>query len=79
MDRGKIVAIITGIISVLLAVIYLVIVEVLDFRGEMKPAPISQVEAVSMVPTFDGWGNEFLTHSPALMHGDSQRILRAGH
>lgn len=43
MDRGKIVAIITGVISVLLAFAYLIIVQILDFRGEMKPAPISQV------------------------------------
>ena len=46
MDRGKIVAIVTGVISILLAVAYLVIVQILDFRGEMKPAPITQVENV---------------------------------
>lgn len=39
MDRGKIVAIITGVISVLLAVAYLILVQILDFRGEMLPAP----------------------------------------
>ncbi|KST69936.1 hypothetical protein [Mastigocoleus testarum] len=43
MNRGKIVAIITGALSILLALAYLVIVQILDFRGEMKPAPISQV------------------------------------
>jgi hypothetical protein len=41
MDRSKIVAIITGVVSVLLAVGYLVLVQLLDFRGEMVPAPIS--------------------------------------
>lgn len=41
MDRSKIVAIITGVISILIAVAYLVLVQVLDFRGEMQPAPIS--------------------------------------
>ncbi|MFP4009268.1 MAG: hypothetical protein ACLFV6_14880 [Spirulinaceae cyanobacterium] len=41
MDRGKIVAIITGVISVLLAIAYLAIVQILDFRGEMIPAPVS--------------------------------------
>ncbi|MFB8791903.1 MAG: hypothetical protein U7123_24425 [Potamolinea sp.] len=41
MDRGKIVAIITGAISVLLAVGYLLLVQLLDFRGEMIPAPVS--------------------------------------
>ncbi|MCT0255108.1 MULTISPECIES: hypothetical protein [unclassified Synechocystis] len=39
MDSGKIVAIITGAISIILAVAYLVLVQVLDFRGEMVPAP----------------------------------------
>ena len=55
MDRGKIVAIITGIISILLAVAYLVIVQILDFRGEMKPAPISRIEIHQVVATFDPW------------------------
>ncbi|MGC1310019.1 MAG: hypothetical protein WA885_22555 [Phormidesmis sp.] len=41
MDRSKIVAIITGALSILLAVAYLVMVQVLDFRGEMIPAPVS--------------------------------------
>jgi hypothetical protein len=54
MDRGKIVAIITGVISILLAVAYLILVQILDFRGEMKPAPITQVETYSVVATFDG-------------------------
>ncbi|MDJ0689571.1 MAG: hypothetical protein QNJ41_13775 [Xenococcaceae cyanobacterium MO_188.B32] len=43
MDRGKIVAIVTGVISLLVAIAYLVIVQVLDFRGEMIPAPVSQL------------------------------------
>lgn len=41
MDRSKFVAIITGVISLLLAVGYLVLVQLLDFRGEMIPAPVS--------------------------------------
>ena len=40
MERSKIVAIITGIISLLLAIAYLLIVQLLDFRGEMLPAPV---------------------------------------
>lgn len=40
MDRSKIVAIITGALSVLLAIAYLLMVQVLDFRGEMIPAPV---------------------------------------
>lgn len=41
MDRSKIVAVITGVISLLLAIGYLVLVQVLDFRGDMVPAPLS--------------------------------------
>jgi hypothetical protein len=40
-ERGKIVAIITGFISIAIALAYLVIVQLLDFRGEMIPAPVS--------------------------------------
>ena len=40
MDKKKILAIITGAISVAIALIYLVLVQILDFRGEMIPAPI---------------------------------------
>ncbi|MCW6034977.1 hypothetical protein K4A83_01640 [Spirulina subsalsa FACHB-351] len=47
MDRGKILAIITGAISIFLAVIYLVLVQVLDMRGEMIPAPIDLSQNLS--------------------------------
>jgi hypothetical protein len=43
MERKKIVAIITGVISVLLGVAYLILVEILDSRGEMIPAPITDL------------------------------------
>ncbi|MEQ8463689.1 hypothetical protein [Coleofasciculus sp. E2-BRE-01] len=43
MNRSKIVAIITGAISILLALAYLLLVQLLDFRGEMIPAPVSQL------------------------------------
>jgi len=43
MDRSKIIAIITGAISIILAVAYLLLVTLLDFRGEMLPAPQSQL------------------------------------
>jgi hypothetical protein len=39
MNRSKIVAIVTGAISILLAIAYLILVQLLDFRGEMLPAP----------------------------------------
>ena len=48
MDRSKIVAVITGIISLLLAIAYLLVVQIIDFRGEMLPAPIVE----TIVP---GW------------------------
>jgi hypothetical protein len=40
-DRGKVIAIITGVISIAIALAYLVIVQILDSRGEMIPAPVS--------------------------------------
>jgi hypothetical protein len=43
MDRSKLVAVVTGVISLLLAIGYLVLVQLLDFRGDMVPAPISTV------------------------------------
>lgn len=43
MQRSKFVAIITGAISIILAIAYLLIVQILDFRGEMLPAPQSQI------------------------------------
>ncbi|MBV8884641.1 MAG: hypothetical protein JO235_11685 [Chroococcidiopsidaceae cyanobacterium CP_BM_RX_35] len=39
MERSKIVAVITGAIAIILAIAYLVIVQLLDFRGEILPAP----------------------------------------
>ena len=43
MDKGKIVAIITGAISISIAVAYLILVQLLDFRGEMLPAPVGML------------------------------------
>ncbi|HEY9602838.1 MAG TPA: hypothetical protein V6C85_14590 [Allocoleopsis sp.] len=58
MNRSKIVAIITGAISILLAIAYLLIVQLLDFRGEMLPAPVSQLPLRLEVARFtpDGVG-----------------------
>ncbi len=39
-ERSKLVAILTGAISLLLGVAYLVLVQILDWRGGMLPAPI---------------------------------------
>ncbi|WP_242053489.1 hypothetical protein [Nostoc parmelioides] len=43
MDRKKIVAIITGAISIILAIAYLIVVQILDYR-DMQPAPIGQIQ-----------------------------------
>ncbi|MDZ8105487.1 MAG: hypothetical protein RM338_07645 [Nostoc sp. DedQUE12a] len=48
MNRSKLVAIITGAISVILAIAYLILVQLLDYR-DMKPAPISQFEQAPVV------------------------------
>jgi hypothetical protein len=39
MDRSKIIAVLTGAIAIILSLAYLVLVQLLDFRGEMVPAP----------------------------------------
>jgi hypothetical protein len=49
MEKGKIVAIITGAISVLIAVAYLILVQLLDLRGEMLPAPTSLIPVFSLL------------------------------
>jgi hypothetical protein len=56
MDRSKIVAIVTGAISLLLAVGYLLLVQLLDFRGEMLPAPISLISPNPMVVAVENGG-----------------------
>jgi hypothetical protein len=48
MNRSQIVAIITGVISILLAIAYLIVVQIIDYR-DMKPAPISQVNPVVII------------------------------
>jgi hypothetical protein len=40
MDRSKIIAVVTGAIAVLLSLAYLLVVQFLDFRGQMVPAPV---------------------------------------
>ena len=45
MERSKVIAIVTGAFSIVLALGYLLLVTLLDFRGEMVPAPQSQLPA----------------------------------
>lgn len=42
MEWSKLVAVVTGAISVILAIAYLVLVQLLDYR-DMKPAPVSEL------------------------------------
>lgn len=51
MDRSKIVAVVTGAIALLLGIAYLIVVQFLDFRGEMLPAPISHSSVVIVAQT----------------------------
>jgi len=39
-SRGKVVAVLTGAISIAIALLYLLVVLLLDSRGEMLPAPL---------------------------------------
>jgi hypothetical protein len=48
MNKGKIVAIVTGVISIAIAIAYLIVVQLLDFRGEMLPAPTGQLPLVGL-------------------------------
>ncbi|MFN6518213.1 MAG: hypothetical protein RMY29_027520 [Nostoc sp. CreGUA01] len=48
MNRSKLVAILTGAISVILAIAYLILVQLLDYR-DMKPAPISQFDQAPVI------------------------------
>ena len=66
MDRSKIVAIITGVISLVLAIAYLVLVQLLDFRGDMQPAPISLTPASGTLSTIVTSTNATRQINPAL-------------
>lgn len=54
MERSKIIAYITGGISIILALAYLLMVSILDFRGEMLPAPVSQIPSTVLVENIVG-------------------------
>tara|TARA_B100002052_G_scaffold298956_1_gene334415 strand:- start:71 stop:466 length:396 start_codon:yes stop_codon:yes gene_type:complete len=52
-ERSKIVAIITGAISVLIAIFYLILITVLDARGPMRPPP-QEALGVAATDVFSG-------------------------
>ncbi|MYK92252.1 MAG: hypothetical protein F4026_09025 [Synechococcus sp. SB0669_bin_8] len=45
MDRPKLVALITGILSIALAVLYLALMLILDHRSALTPAPVVGLSA----------------------------------
>ncbi|MBG0743142.1 MAG: hypothetical protein IV298_06600 [Cylindrospermopsis raciborskii KL1] len=49
MSRSKIIAILTGAISILLAIAYLIVVQILDYR-DMKPAPMEELTMPIVTP-----------------------------
>lgn len=60
MDRSKIVAIVTGAIALILSIAYLLVVQFLDLRGEMIPAPqdlSNQVDTQSSVLPSEHFAN----------------------
>ncbi|MDX2098458.1 MAG: hypothetical protein SFW36_11835 [Leptolyngbyaceae cyanobacterium bins.59] len=48
MDRSKLIAIVTGVLSLILGIAYLAIVQFLDSR-DMIPAPIGQLPVLSLL------------------------------
>lgn len=55
MGRSKLIAIVTGAIALLLSIAYLLLVQLLDFRGEMVPAPVDLSVLLSLfMPMADG-------------------------
>ncbi len=48
MDRSKIIAVTTGAIAVLLSLAYLLVVQLLDSRGQMIPAPVDLVSLAQL-------------------------------
>lgn len=43
MERSKVIAIATGAVAIALSLAYLLLVQLLDLRGEMIPAPVDDL------------------------------------
>lgn len=72
MNRSKLVAVITGAISIILAIAYLVIVQLLDFRGEMLPAPQSQLPQLPVAVT-----NSYSFPAQKLLSADALSLYKS--
>ncbi|MGJ0604842.1 hypothetical protein [Cylindrospermopsis raciborskii] len=71
MSRSKIIAILTGAISILLAIAYLIVVQILDYR-DMKPAPT--VELTMPIATqmrFNNGGSQNLKQKSMFIIGET--------
>jgi hypothetical protein len=49
MDRPKWVAVATGVLALLLGFGYLLLVQILDYRGGFEPAPVDLLGIVSVI------------------------------
>ncbi len=64
MDRSKFIAIVTGAISIAIAIAYLLLVQFLDFRGPMLPAPTEVGGMLPLVTNARTSHSGFATQSP---------------
>jgi hypothetical protein len=71
MDRSKVVAIVTGAIAVFLSVLYLIVVQFLDFRGEMLPAPISQSGLTTTIAQLSIFTQSYKATEPLPIHSST--------
>lgn len=55
-DRSQWTAVITGAIALVLGIGYLLLVQLLDSRGEMVPAPMSLIQPAISISI--DWGNQ---------------------
>jgi hypothetical protein len=48
LDRPKWVAVVTGILAIAVSVGYLILVQLIDYRGSFEPAPVGTIMRVSL-------------------------------
>ena len=75
MDRSKIVAVLTGAIALLLGVGYLLMVQLLDFRGEMLPAPQSFADQSTVLTTLPSTLHHSSFHWQLMLYVTPKELL----